>query len=101
MWAPLGALLLTILAAAALLAAALRDPGMRVRDEIADAIGSPVFAAARSRPQHSVAGWSTLFETYEPTPVESGRFVMSSAVWHPQTAMASRGLQGECTIHIR
>ena len=73
-WAPLGAVVLTILAAAALLAAALRDPGVRVRDEIADAVGSPVLAAARSKPQRSVAGWSTLLETYEPTPVESWAF---------------------------
>jgi hypothetical protein len=73
-WAPLGAVVLTILAAAALLAAALRDQSVRVRDEIADAVGSPVLAAVRSKPQRSVAGWSTLLETYEPTPVESWAF---------------------------
>ena len=37
-------------------------------------VGSPVLAAVRSRPQRSVAGWSTLLETYEATPVESWAF---------------------------
>jgi hypothetical protein len=73
-WAPLGAVVFTILTAVALLAAARRDPRLRLRDEIADAVGSPVLAAVRSVPQRSVAGWSTLLETYEPTPVESWAF---------------------------
>ena len=57
-----------------LLATARRDPRVRLRDDIADAVGSPVLAAVRSRPQQSVAGWSTLLETYEATPVESWAF---------------------------
>jgi capsular polysaccharide biosynthesis protein len=73
-WAPLGALLCAVLAVAVLLATARRDPRVGLRDEIADAVGSPVLAAVRSRPQRSVAGWSTLLETYEPTPVESWAF---------------------------
>ena len=59
-WAPAGALAGTLLAVAIVLAAARRDPRVRLRDDIADAIGSPVLAAIRSRPQRSVAGWSTL-----------------------------------------
>ena len=74
MWAPFGALLCTILAAVVLLVSARRDPRIRLRDEIADAIGSPVLAAFQSSPQQSVAGWLTLFETYEATPVESWAF---------------------------
>ena len=70
-WAPLGALACTVFAVAILLAAAQRDPRVRLRDDIADAIDSPVLAAIRSRPQRSVAGWSTLLETYQATPVES------------------------------
>jgi capsular polysaccharide biosynthesis protein len=70
-WAPVGALACTIVAAVIVLAAAQRDPRIRLRDDIADAIGSPVLAAIRSRPQRSVAGWSTLLETYRATPVES------------------------------
>ena len=70
-WPPFGAAVFTILAAAVLLVLALRDTRVRLRDDIADAVGSPVLAAVRSRPQRSVAGWSTLLETYEATPVEA------------------------------
>ena len=73
-WAPFGAVLCTILAAVVLLGLARRDSRLRLRDEIADAVGSPVLASIRSRPQRSVAGWSTLLETYEATPVESWAF---------------------------
>jgi hypothetical protein len=73
-WAPLCALICTIVAIVVVLAIARRDPRLRLRDEIADAVGSPVLAAARSRPQRSVAGWSTLLEAYEATPVESWAF---------------------------
>jgi capsular polysaccharide biosynthesis protein len=73
-WAPLGALICSVLAAAVLLATARRDPRVGLRDEIADAVGSPVLAAVRSTPQRSVAGWSTLLETYDATPVESWAF---------------------------
>jgi hypothetical protein len=73
-WAPLCAVVFTILAAVVLLVAARRDARVRLRDEIADAVGSPVLAAMRSMPQRSAAGWSTLLETYEATPVESWAF---------------------------
>jgi capsular polysaccharide biosynthesis protein len=73
-WAPMGALICSALAAAVILATARRDPRVGLRDEIADAVGSPVLAAVRSRPQRSVAGWSTLLETFEATPVESWAF---------------------------
>jgi capsular polysaccharide biosynthesis protein len=72
--APLGALICTVLAVIVLLVTARRDPRVGLRDEIADAVGSPVLAAVRSRPQRSVAGWSTLLETYEATPIESWAF---------------------------
>jgi len=70
-WPPFGAVAFTIVVAAVLLALSLRDTRVRLRDDIADAVGSPVLAAVRSRPQRSVAGWSTLLETYEATPVEA------------------------------
>ena len=73
-WCALGALICTMLAVAVLLASGRRDPRVRLRDEIADAVGSPVLAAVRSRPQRSVAGWSALLETYEAPPVESWAF---------------------------
>ena len=74
LWAPVGAVLGTLLAALALLTIARTDPRARLRDEIADAVGSPVLAAVRSRPQRSVVGWSTLLETYEAGPVDAWAF---------------------------
>ena len=71
LWAPAGALAGSVLAIAIVLATARRDPRIRSRDEIADAIDSPVLAAIRSRPQQSVAGWAALLGTYQVTPVES------------------------------
>jgi capsular polysaccharide biosynthesis protein len=73
-WVPLGALVSAILAAAVLLALARRDPRVRLRDEIADAVGSPVLAAVQTKPQRSVASWSTLLESYQATPTESWAF---------------------------
>jgi len=73
-WAPLGGLVCIILAAAILLATARRDPRLRRRDDIADAVDSPVLASVRSMPQRSAAEWSTLLETYEANPVESWAF---------------------------
>jgi capsular polysaccharide biosynthesis protein len=73
-WPPCGAAAFTILAAVALLAVEKRDTRMRLRDEIGDAVGSPVLAGVRSRPQQSVAGWLTLLETYQATPVEEWAF---------------------------
>jgi hypothetical protein len=73
-WGSLGGLTCTVLAAIVLLATASRDPRLRLRDDIADAVGSSVLAAVPGRPQVSVAGWSTLLETYEATPVEAWAF---------------------------
>jgi capsular polysaccharide biosynthesis protein len=73
-WPPFGAVAFTIVVAVVLLVLSLRDTRVRLRDEIADAVGSPVLAAVRSRPQRSVAGWSTLLEAYEATPVEAWAF---------------------------
>ncbi len=70
-WAPLGALAGTLLAIVLVLATTHRDNRVRLRDDIADAVGSPVLAALKSRPQASVAGWSALLESYQVTPVES------------------------------
>jgi capsular polysaccharide biosynthesis protein len=70
-WAPAGALAGILFAVAIVLATARRDARIRLRDEIADAVGSPVLAAIRSRPQRSVAGWRALLGDYQVTPVES------------------------------
>jgi capsular polysaccharide biosynthesis protein len=59
------------LAAALLTARARRDRTMRSRDEIADAVGSPVVASVRSHVPRTVAGWQSLLEDYEPGTVDA------------------------------
>jgi capsular polysaccharide biosynthesis protein len=51
-----------------------RDPRVRARDDLADAVGSSLLAVVRSHPQRSVAGWLALFETYEPSAEEAWAF---------------------------
>lgn len=73
-WGPLAFLFTSGLAAVAFLLTARRDTRLRLRNEIADALGSPVLAGVQSRPQRSVAGWSVLLESYEPRPVDAWAF---------------------------
>jgi capsular polysaccharide biosynthesis protein len=74
LWLPLGALLGALLASIVLLMLARTDRRIRLRDEIADAVGSTVLAVAHSRPQRAVAGWNSLLESYEPTAVDAWAF---------------------------
>ncbi len=68
---PLGSLIAGLGAAVALLVRARRDPRVRTREDLADAVASTVLADVRSRPQRSIAEWSTLLETNEVGPVEA------------------------------
>jgi hypothetical protein len=43
-----------------------RDPKLRARDEIADAVGIPVVMSLRTRPPRSPHGWRELFRAYAP-----------------------------------
>jgi Chain length determinant protein len=74
LWVPFGALSGALLAAVVLLTLARTDRRARLRDEIADAVGGTVVGVVRSRPQRSVAGWSTLLESYTPGPVDNWAF---------------------------
>ena len=58
-----GAVLLTALF---LLARNRRDPKLRSRDEIADAVGIPVVTSLRARPPRSVRAWRELLRDYRP-----------------------------------
>jgi capsular polysaccharide biosynthesis protein len=73
-WTVAGALLTVAGTALVLLIRRLRDPRVRARDDLADAVGSSLLAVVRSRPQRSVAGWLALFETYEPSAEEAWAF---------------------------
>jgi len=48
-----------------------RDRKLRYRDEIADALGSPVIASVRSRVPRAAAGWASLLEDYTPGTVDA------------------------------
>jgi hypothetical protein len=74
LWAFSGALVLAALAAGALWIKQRRDPRLRLRDDLADAVGSSVLADVRSRPQRSVAEWTALLETYQAAPVDAWAF---------------------------
>ncbi len=47
-----------------------RDPKLRSRDEIADAVGIPVLASFRTRPARTAKGWVELLEGYAPPNVD-------------------------------
>jgi capsular polysaccharide biosynthesis protein len=67
----IGLLLALGVAALVLVLLGKRDPRLRYRDEIADALGSPVVASLRSRAPRNIVGWSSLLEDYTPGAVDS------------------------------
>jgi capsular polysaccharide biosynthesis protein len=73
-WTIAGALLAVAGTALVLLIRRRRDPRVRARDDLADAVGSSLLAVVRSHPQRSVAGWLALFETYDPSAEEAWAF---------------------------
>jgi hypothetical protein len=66
-----GLLLFGGIAASVLVLTGKRDRRLRYRDEIADALGSPVVASLRSRAPRTVAAWSSLLEVYAPGTVDA------------------------------
>jgi len=73
-WTVAGVLLAGAATALLLLVRRRRDPRLRARDDLADAVGSTLLAVVGSHPQRSVAGWLALFETYEPSAEEAWAF---------------------------
>lgn len=67
----LGLVVAGVIAAIILTLLGKRDRKLRYRDEIADALGSPVIASIRSRVPRAVAGWTSLLETYAPGTVDA------------------------------
>lgn len=67
----LGVFVAVGLAAFVLILRSRRDRKLRYRDEIADALGSPVIASVRSRVPRAAAGWTSLLEDYTPGTVDA------------------------------
>jgi capsular polysaccharide biosynthesis protein len=59
------------LAACIVIMLARRDRRLRTRDEIADALGSPVIGSVKSLRVRTTAAWSQLLESYRPSPVDA------------------------------
>ena len=89
-----GGLLLGVLAAALVALRARRDPRLRARDDLADAVASSVLADIRSRRQRSVAEWLALFETYVASPVDAWAFRRLLRALSSMTDAASSGRGG-------
>ncbi len=70
-FALLGLVIAWIIASVVLVLRDRRDQKLRYRDEIADALGSPVIASLPSKAPRAVAGWTTLLETYAPGTVDA------------------------------
>jgi capsular polysaccharide biosynthesis protein len=74
-WLVVSALIFTVigigLAAAVVVALARRDPRLRTRDQIADALGSPVIGSVKSHRVRTTAAWSQLLESYHPSAVDA------------------------------
>jgi capsular polysaccharide biosynthesis protein len=67
----LGALTGALAGSVAILAAARGDRRLRLRDEIADAVGIPVLASVSSYRAKDVSDWADLLERYTPTAVDA------------------------------
>lgn len=67
----LGALLGALAGSIAVLAAARGDRRLRLRDEIADAVGLPVLASVSSYRAKDLSDWTNLLEHYAPTAVDA------------------------------
>lgn len=69
----IGALVAGMIGAVAALALSRRDRRLRLRNEIADAIGVPVLASISGHHPGSVAHWSGLLDNYQPSAADAWR----------------------------
>jgi hypothetical protein len=90
-----GAGVLFVLCALALILRGRREAALRSRDQIADAVGIPVVASIRSRAPHSVAGWTSLLESYAPDNVERWTLRQLLRLVTPGTSVSLAGEQAD------
>jgi capsular polysaccharide biosynthesis protein len=70
-WGLLAALLGAVAGSIGVLARERGDKRLRLRDEIADAVGLPVLASVSSYPAEDPSDWAALLERYSPTAVDA------------------------------
>lgn len=87
----LGALLGAVAGSIGLLAAVRGDRRLRLRDEIADAVGLPVLASVASYRAKDVEDWANLLEHYTPTAVEA---------WNLRKTLHHLGLDAKGGPHV-
>lgn len=87
-----GLLLGLLIGALLALAIGRKDKRLRQRDDIADSIGVPVLASVPVRQPSDAAGWTKLFEDYEPRTVDA---------WRLRKALHQLGLPGVLTTDLR
>ena len=66
-----GVLVALLLAVGVITLLTRRDPRLHFRDDIADAVGSPVIASVHTRTARSVAEWTSLLRDYAPGTVDA------------------------------
>jgi capsular polysaccharide biosynthesis protein len=85
------ALLGACLAAVVGVSLARRDRRLRTRDEIADALGTPVIGSVKSHRVRNTTGWSLLLENYRPSPVDAWSLRQALDLLGAGTLLAAAG----------
>lgn len=81
---------LTLLVAVLLSVFGRRDRRLRMRDEIADALGSAVIGSIHSQVPQTVSGWSSLLSSYTPATVDA--WALRQALRHLVAGEAGLGI---------
>jgi len=95
----IGALLGALIGAIGVLAVGRRDRGLRLRDQIADAIGIPVLASLAVRHPSTAADWARLLDGYQPSSAAACR--LRNALYYLGLSSSRPGRPpGACSITV-
>jgi capsular polysaccharide biosynthesis protein len=91
LWAALGSVAGLLVAAGVVIFLGRRDPRVRTRDDIADALGSTVLASVESHGQRTVAAWSSFLRHHQVSPIDAWAFRQFLRALVRLESQASRG----------
>jgi capsular polysaccharide biosynthesis protein len=95
----IGALFGALIGAIGVLAVGRRDRRLRLRDQIADAIGVPVLASLAVRHPSTAADWAKLLDGYQPSTSAAGR--LRNALYYLGLSKSRPGRPpGACSITV-